>query len=215
MIPSAIRAIIMERPLLASENPDEYDDFFLFVVETYKPEEIDWFDVKKLCHLMWEEHRMNRLKPAILETAPVAEEAHSKETMLINQYKGLAAEYPDKYNKKMVQQAIKGAKVPARIIDAKAFVERLPELETMEKLQLSNEAQQRVFRQQLADRNTIQPSPKKANNNDNEDEPHKKLAHDQGKDETPDAESRKKASSDEQVEDQETTPAQEADDEAA
>ncbi len=69
MIPPAIRAIIMERPLLASENPDEYDDFLLFVAETYKPDKLDWFDVKKLCIAMWEERRMNRVKPAILETA--------------------------------------------------------------------------------------------------------------------------------------------------
>ena len=199
MIPPAIRAIIMERPLLASENPDEYDDFLLFVAETYKPDKLDWFDVKKLCNSMWEEYRMNRVKPAILETASVKEEARSKEAMLINQYKSLAAENPDKYNKKMVQQAIKDIKVPPLIINAKAFVERLPELETMEQLQLSYEARQRVARQQLDDRNTIELSRERAN--DNEDVP-SNLIHRQDSDEGSSTGSHKKGPSGDLVSDQ-------------
>ena len=200
MIPPAIRAIIMERPLLASENPDEYDDFLLFLAETYEPDKLDWFDVKKLCIAMWEERRMNRVKPAILETAPVAEQARSKEAMLTKQYKVLAAEHPDKYNKKMVQQAIKDIKLPPLIINAKAFVERLPELETMEQLQLSYEARQRVARQQLDNRNTIELSREKAN--DNEDVP-PNFIHRQDGDEGSSTGSHKKGLSGDLVSDQE------------
>jgi hypothetical protein len=155
MIPPAIRGIIMDRPLLASENSDDYDDLLLFLVELYKPKALDWFDVKKLATLKWEAMRMSGIKPAILETAPAAEAARCKEVTLTNHYTALLADHPDKYDKKSIQQAIKDATVPVRIINGKSVVERLPVLEVMEKLELSNEGQQSLFLQRLADRDIL------------------------------------------------------------
>jgi hypothetical protein len=172
MIPREIRAIIMERPILTSECQDEYDNLLLCFAETYKPKDLlQWFDVKRACVLSWEEQRMHRIMPAIIETAPVVEEARSKEAVLIQQCKSLAADHPDKFDKKTVQQAIKQAKVPARIIEAKAFIERMPELEALENLKLSNEARQRLAHQALAEWQTIEVLPQMAN--DNEEEPAK------------------------------------------
>ena len=178
MIPREIRAIIMDRAILTSESQEEYDNLLLCFAETYKPNDVvQWFEVKRACVLSWEERRMHCIKPVILETAPVVEEARCKEAILIRQYKSLAADHPGKFDKKSIQQAIKDAKVPARIIEAKAFIERMPALETLEKLQLSNDARQRLVHEALAERQTIEALPEKAN--DNEEEPAKLITHHQ------------------------------------
>jgi hypothetical protein len=178
MIPREIRAIIMDRPILTSESQEDNDNLLLCFAETYKPKDVvQWFQVKRACVLLWEEQRMHRVKSAILETAPVMEDARRQEAILIRQYKSLAAAHPDKFDKKSIQQAIKDAKVPARIIETKAFVERLSVQETVEKLQLSNEARQRFVHEALAEHRTIEVLPEMAN--DNEEEPAKVITHHQ------------------------------------
>ena len=172
MIPRAIRAIIMDRPILVSESEDEYDDLLLCLAETYKPKDVfQWLNVKEACVLLWERQRMHRIKPAIIETAPVVEEARQREAALVAQYKDLAAAHPDKISKKDLRQAIESAKVPEWLIDAKALVERLPILEIVEELDLSREARLRLVLEALAEWQTIEVLPEMAN--DNEKEPAK------------------------------------------
>jgi hypothetical protein len=180
MVPREIRAIIMDRPILTSESQEDYDDLLLCFAEFYKPKDVrQWLNVKRACVLTWEEQRMHRIMPAILETAPVMEDARCKEEMLIGQFKSLAAQYPDKYNKKDIQQEIKEAKVPTRCVEAKAIVERMSVLEVVEKLLLSKGARLRLVHEELAECQTVEVLPQTAN--DNKEAP-KLTSHHQGED---------------------------------
>lgn len=170
-IPAGIRALVTDCYILSSENAEDFVNLFNCLAEMYKPKNpLEWFAVKKLCHLLWEDQRMSRIKAAIIETAHAVKEARAKERMLINQIEGLAANFPDKYDKKSVQQAIKGAKIPQHIIEAEAFVERVDVLSTVEKMQMANEARQELVCRQLEEAKTITQLPEK--NNDNKNSPH-------------------------------------------
>jgi plasmid rolling circle replication initiator protein Rep len=168
MIPAEIRALVTDCSILSSENAEDYENLFNCLAEMYEPKNtIQWFAVKKLCHLLWEDHRVNRIKAAIIETAHVAKEAREKEGFLVNQIKGLAADWPEKYDKKSVQQAIKDAKVPQRVIEAEAFVERLDALLTVEKMQMANEARQEMVCRQFEEAKIITQLPEETKDNKN------------------------------------------------
>jgi hypothetical protein len=68
-IPSEIRPLVTERNILACEDPKDYDNLLAALVKSFNPKgAMQWLNLKRLQDLLWEQLRMSRIKPGILES---------------------------------------------------------------------------------------------------------------------------------------------------
>jgi hypothetical protein len=167
-VPVAIRSLVANRPLIGEEDPKAYDALFKELVKSYQPKNVStWLRVHRLCVLIWEQQRMIRIKPGIIVTAAIFETEQLKLLIFARQALAFAAEWPNKVSRKQALKEIEKAKgdTDLRLIESKAFAQRIEILEILERLQISSEARQEFVCRQLDADQPILKLPKTGNDN--------------------------------------------------
>jgi hypothetical protein len=156
-VPAEIRVLITERHILSSENPKHYDEVLKALIKLFRPKDIlQWFGVKNLQNLLWEQYRMNRLKPAVIETARkdglvrlLSSIANASVVNSMEAQEAATQWFADSSERERVGDLLRRYNLSESAIDAKAFLLHADQLQTLEKMQLSNEARQYELLRQL------------------------------------------------------------------
>ena len=170
-IPSEIRPIVTRRNILACENARGYDALLGALIEHIKPKSMmQWLNVKKLQDLLWEQFRMSRIKPGVMESAQKEAIASllnllrtELQDALIERFSGafytmdgLAGRwFFDKEIKNTIEGVFQDFNYSQDTIDAVAFMRRAEQLTTFENMQMSNEARQVAVRRQLEEKQEV------------------------------------------------------------
>jgi hypothetical protein len=168
-IPAAIRPLILECPVLPSENPKFYSDLLVELWRIFRPTNaLQWFDLKKLADLIWDEQRLGRIKAEIINLA----QKKSLSQLLLSMTNERVCNYTPSGNitqaeecavnwftdpvaKKEIQAQIAKFGYSQKTIDAKAFIQHADVLATIEKMLASNEAQKLVVRRAFEERQNV------------------------------------------------------------
>src|SRR5262245_27929008 len=77
-VPTEIRGLLGEPPLLATESPNQYYALLIELVREVKPSDIiEWLWVKDVADLTWDILRYRRIKAAYLEDRTEADDEAS------------------------------------------------------------------------------------------------------------------------------------------
>jgi hypothetical protein len=162
-IPAEIRPLITERHILSSEDPKSYDDLLNLLIALYRPKSIlQWLGVKNQQDLLWEQLRLNRIKPAIIETgrkdALVQLLTSIADTWVIDDTstgnvtraeEDATGWFTDPSERERVSDLLRQYNLSETAIDAKAFILHADALQILERMQMSNEERQYELRRQL------------------------------------------------------------------
>jgi hypothetical protein len=179
-VPAEIRPLVSERHILSSEDPRHYDDLFDCLAMHFRPRNLmQWLDVKKLQDLIWEQQRLNRIKPGIIDSA----KKRALSSLLLSMTNEMRLDYTPSGNvaraedsavdwftdpvaKKKLEEQLGRFGYSQDIIDAMGFIERMDALMALEKMKMSNAAQQFALRGRLEDERRALPL--QSDTNDNE-----------------------------------------------
>jgi hypothetical protein len=168
-IPHAVRPIVMRCNTLSGENPQEYEGLLVGLIEHFKPKTVmQWLNVKKLQDLVWEQARLSRIKPGIMDSIQT-EAVNSLLKSLPNEtqrdLRGPELEmtmddvagrsFWDKDVQKEVNEAFETFNYSDDTIDAVAFIRSARPLLRLEKMQASNEARQLMVSRQLEEEKNV------------------------------------------------------------
>lgn len=162
-IPHAVRPIVMRCNTLSGENRQEYEDLLVGLIDHFKPKTVmQWLNVKKLQDLIWEQARLSRIKPGImdsiqteavtslLESLPAETQLDLRGPDMDTTMDDLAGRwFWDKQVQKAVNEAFETFHYSGDTIDAVAFVRSARPLARLEKMQESNEVRQLMVSRQL------------------------------------------------------------------
>src|SRR5690242_7186989 len=163
VIPEEIRALITERHILSSEDPNSYDGLLNSLIAIYRPKTVLlWLAVKNLQDLLWDQLRLNRIKPAIIEAgkkkALVALLNLINNTSVIDYSPSGGAMqseesatlwFTDESERKRLSNLLHQFNLSPAAIDAKAFILHADQLQILETMQMSIEARQYELCRQL------------------------------------------------------------------
>lgn len=181
-IPGAIRPLILECPLLASEDPKIYHGLLIQLWGLLRPKNVlQWLDLKKLVDLIWEGVRLGRIKAEIINSAQKVSLSRLLLSMTnervcdftpsgnVTQAEESAVNwFTDPVAKKEIQALFAKFNYSQKTIDAVAFVQHVDKLATLEKMQVSNEARQLAVRRQLEEEQEILQLQSSVTNEDDE-----------------------------------------------
>jgi hypothetical protein len=168
-IPAALRRLILELPVLPSEDSKVYRGLLIELWELLRPKDaLRWLDLKKLVDLIWEGLRLGRIKTEII----IAAQKKSLSSLLLSMTnervldstpsgnvtqaeEDAVSYFTDPVAKKELQALIAKFNYSKKTIDAVAFLQHANEMATLEKIQMSNEARQVVLRRQFEEQREI------------------------------------------------------------
>jgi hypothetical protein len=171
VVPSEIHTLMSERHILNSEDPRAYDKVFTSLMGMFEPENVrHWLLLKDLQDTIWEKRRMQRIKPSIIDSAQMSVVTSILQSLPLDLKMKLDPAVtsvvtwfiPGK-NKELLEGLLECFNYSKTAIEGMAFVDRMPEMETLDKLQLVNEARQEAIYRLLADEQTARQLPKPAN----------------------------------------------------
>jgi hypothetical protein len=168
-IPREIRALLAQRNILANEDPKQYDDLFKVLAEFYRPTDVlQWLGIKDLQDLIWEQFRLGRIKPGIIEAAQkkalvllLASMSnthlldHTREGNITRAESDANDWYADPAAREAIQKKLAKFNFSQNSIDGLAVVQRLDALMALEKMLMSIEARKFAVRRQLDDQKNI------------------------------------------------------------
>jgi hypothetical protein len=162
-IPPEIRLLFTARNILSTEDPKAYNALRFHLWELCRPKNVlQWLGFLKLHDLVWEQLRLRRIKPAIIESA--RKKALSR--LLLSMTNESVRDFTPSGNatraeeaavdwftnpsvKKEIQALLGKFNYSQNTIDAMAVVERQDELIALEKMQMMNDARQFAVRRQF------------------------------------------------------------------
>ena len=169
MVPPAIRPLVSQRHILPSEDPKLYDALFGHIAELMKPANVlQWLDIKKLQDLIWEQMRLSRIKPGIIQSArksAMSSLFQSTANQGVRDYtrsgnvgmgEANAIEWfinPDA--REELEETLGQFGYSHDTVDAVAFVQQLDALMAVDGMQTSNEMRQAVIRTRLEEERSV------------------------------------------------------------
>lgn len=162
-VPTEIRPLVSERHILSSEDPRRYDALFDCLAKHFRPRTLmQWLDVKKLQDLIWEQQRLSRIKPGVIDSA----QKRALSSLLLSMTNETRLDYTpsgnvtraeestidwfsDSVAKKKLEEQLGRFSYSQDTIDAMAFVEQIDALLAVDKMQMSAEMQQAAIRARL------------------------------------------------------------------
>ena len=169
-VPPAVRSILMRRNTVSGENPEEYEDLLVGLIEHFKPATVvQWLNLKKLQDLIWHQARLSRIKPGIMDTMLTDSMASMLKSLPEETQRDLcgpnqemtidfvaARSFWDAEIGKEVNEALKAFNYSRDMIDAISFIRRLLPLSKLETMDASLEVRQVMVIRQLEEDQNIQ-----------------------------------------------------------
>ncbi len=162
-IPPEIRSLFTACNTLSTEDSNAYDALRFHLWELCRPKNVlQWLDFLKLHDLVWEQLRLSRIKPAIIESA--RKKALSR--LVLSMTNESVHDFTPSGNatcaeevavdwftnpsvKKEIQALLGKFNYSQNTVDAMAVIERQDELIAFEKMQMVNDARQFAVRRQF------------------------------------------------------------------
>jgi hypothetical protein len=162
-IPIAIRPLVTQCNIFGGEDPKEYFDLLAALIERFKPKSItQWLNVKKLQDSIWEQFRLSRIKPAVIESAQISalksvlellpaevKEALPGNKMPIITDRHIGLWFCNKEMKKKMEEILELFNCSQNTIDAVAFIKRSEVSATIDKMQASMETREFMLCRQI------------------------------------------------------------------
>jgi len=203
--PLEIRSLVSQRHILASESAHLYDNLFKSLAAFFKPTTVpQWLHLKEFHDLVWEQQRMSRIKPAIIDSAQKTVVLAVLESLPGDVKKQLGSPimsglmstwFTPGRKRQALQRLLKTFNYSKDAIDGMAFIQRINEIEMLEKFQATNDLRQQMLYRQLNEETAINVVPNRAN--DNEESPPQVAHH---RDEQADTGEREQAEPEQEVE---------------
>ena len=149
LIPDDLKELFGKRPLVAGEKASDYDALLSRIVAAIAPEDfIIWLYVKDIADLTWEIQRYRRWMAAIINNGRLEALGRLLRPIIAGMVPGFAAEQrtsvfavklwsEDPKEKEAVKLLMAKFAFDDTSISAEAFIERLPTIEMIERLQSS------------------------------------------------------------------------------
>ena len=165
-IPPEIRSLVLVRDVLPGEDANSYDSLLVALKNLLVPKDVlQWLDLKHLQDLIWRQARLSRITPGIIQSA----QKKALSSLLLSMTNESVCDFTPDGNvtraeeqalawftdpaaKKELQELLSKFNYSQDTIDAMAFVERAEVLATIDKMQMSNVAQQFALRQRFEER---------------------------------------------------------------
>jgi hypothetical protein len=168
-IPSEIRWLVMERNILKSEDPKQYDILLIVLAKAFMPKTaLQWLDLKQLHDMKWEQFRYARLKSPLIDSAQksalvtllmsTTDESrrdHTPNGNVVQSHQDAVEYFTSAKARKSILKLLDQFGYSQATIDAVALTHRLDQILFIERMQMSNEARQYEVRRYLEESHKV------------------------------------------------------------